>query len=138
MISTCSSKSARLASWSRRSDIEAATNLDVFRSVREVQRHKDGIGNALSAFALEVMLGQPETVVAKAIHECGHGLGLAQRRCEVGVRVTPVVDGRTAITDVVEIGMAGIKAVKLGDHCEFPDPRRVAKLQDIELAGASQ
>src|SRR5262245_28267596 len=49
-----------------RSDIEAATNLDVFRSVREVQCHKDDVGNAFSAFALEVMLGHPETVVAKA------------------------------------------------------------------------
>ena len=102
-----------------RSDIEAATNLDVFRSVREVQCHKDGVGNAFSAFALEVMLGHPETVVAKAIHERGHGLGLAQRSCEVGVRVTPLVDRRSAITDVVEVGMTGIEAVKLGDHREF-------------------
>src|SRR5262249_10098713 len=51
-----------------RSDIEAATDLEVFRSVREVQCHKDGVGNAFSAFALEVMLGHPETVVAKGIH----------------------------------------------------------------------
>src|SRR5215472_13710657 len=96
-----------------RSDIEAATNLDVFRSVREVQCHKDGVGNAFSAFALEVMLGHPETIVAKAIHERGHGLGLAQCSCEVRVRVTPLVDGRSAITDVVEVGMTGIEAVKL-------------------------
>src|SRR5262249_17745012 len=66
-----------------RSDIEAATNLDVFRSVREVQCHKDGVGNAFSAFGLEVVLGHPETIVAKPIHERGHGLGLAQRSCEV-------------------------------------------------------
>src|SRR5262245_40021315 len=68
-----------------RSDIEAATNLDVFRSVREVQCHKDGVGNAFSAFALEVMLSHPETVVAKTIHERGHRLGLAQRSCKVRV-----------------------------------------------------
>jgi hypothetical protein len=107
-----------------RSDIEAATNLDVFRSVREVQCHKDGVGNAFSAFALEVMLGHPETVVAKAIHERGHGLGLAQRSCKVRVRVTPLVDGRPAITDVVEVGMTGIEAVKLGDHREFSVPNQ--------------
>src|SRR5262249_19236186 len=102
-----------------RSDIEAATDLEVFRSVREVQCHKDGVGNAFRAFALEVMLGHPETVVAKGIHERGHGLGLAQRSCKVHVRVTPVVDGRSAITDVVEVGMTGIEAVNLGDHREF-------------------
>src|SRR5262249_23624351 len=56
------------------------------------------------------------------IHERGHGLGLAQRSCKVRVRVTPLVDGRPAITDVVEVGMTGIEAVKLGDHCEFSVP----------------
>src|SRR5260370_20365621 len=111
-----------------RSDIEAATNLDVFRSVREVQCHKDGVGNAFTAFALEVVLGHPETVVAKAIHERGHGLGLAQRSCEVGVRVTPFVDGRSAITDVVEVGMTGIEAVKLGDHREFSVPTNQGRI----------
>src|SRR5712691_7808914 len=121
-----------------RSDIEAATNLDVFRSVREVQCHKDGVGNAFSAFALEVMLGHPETVVAKAIHERGHGLGLAQRSCKVRVSVTPLVDGRPAITDVVEVGMTGIEAVKLGDHREFSVPPARAELQGIELAFVSQ
>src|SRR6516164_11218253 len=42
--------------------------------------------------------------------------------CEVGVRVTPLVDGRSAIPDVVEVGMTGIEAVKLGDHREFWSP----------------
>src|SRR6266851_6859252 len=74
---------------------------------------------AFGAFGLEVMLGQPETVVAKAIHELGHGLGLTQRSCEMRVRVAPLVNGRPAIADVVEVGMTGIEAVKLGDHREF-------------------
>src|SRR5262249_31964872 len=86
-----------------RSDIEATTNFDVFRSVREVQCHKDGVGNAFSALALEVMLAHQKTVVAKAIHERGHGLGFAERSCGVSVRVTPLVEGRPAITDVVEV-----------------------------------
>src|SRR6516164_762417 len=68
------------------------------------------------------MLRHPETVVAKAIHQRGHGLGLAQCSCEVGVRITPLVDGRSAIPDVVEVGMTGIEAVKLGDHREFSVP----------------
>src|SRR5262249_36927203 len=119
-----------------RSDIEATTNLDVFRSVREVQCHKDDVGNAFSPSALEVMLGHPETVVAKAIHERGHGLGLAQCSCEVGVRVTPLVDGRSAIPDVVEVGMTGIEAVKLGDHRESSQ-RRIAgyRIRNGQSAG---
>jgi hypothetical protein len=68
------------------------------------------------------LLGHPETVVAKAVHELGHGLGLAQRSCEVRVRVPPLIDGRATIADVVEVGMTGIEAVKLGDHREFSGP----------------
>src|SRR5262249_17570777 len=105
-----------------RSNIEAATNFDVFRSVREVQCNKDGVGNAFSAFALEVMLGHPETVVARAIEGRGRGLGFAQRSGRGGVGVPPLVEGRPAITDVVEVGMTGIEAVKLGDHREFSVP----------------
>ena len=119
-----------------RSDIEAATDLDVPRLVGEVQRHEDSVGNALRAFGLEVMLGEPETVVAQAIHEPGHGLGLAQRRCEVRVGITPLVDGRPSIADIVEVGVTGKKAVKLGDH-SVPLPAR-AELKDIELARIGQ
>src|SRR5258708_13285068 len=68
-----------------RRDIEAATNLDVFRSVREVQCHKDGVGNAFSAFGLEVILAHPETVVAKATHKRAHGLALPHPSCNVDV-----------------------------------------------------
>src|SRR5262249_56003461 len=107
-------------------EMEGGTGFGVFGSVGEVEWHKDGVGDAFSAFALEVMLGHPETVVAEAIHERGHGLGLAQRSCKVRVRVTPLVDGRSAITDVVEVGMTGIEAVKLGDHREFSVPHQPA------------
>src|SRR5258708_243735 len=86
------------------------------------------------AFGLEVMLGHPETVVAKAIHERGHGLGLAQRSCEVGVRVTPLVDGRSGITDVVEVGMTGIEAVKLGDHREFSVPTNQGRIAGYRIS----
>ena len=72
-----------------------------------MQCHENGVGNALGAFMLEVVFGHPEAVVAKAIHEFGHGLGLAQGGCEMRVRVTSLVDRRPAIADVVEVGMAG-------------------------------
>src|SRR5262249_31067377 len=62
------------------------------------------------------------------------GLGLAQRSCEVGVRVTPLVDGRSAITDVVEIGMTGIEAVKLGDHREFSVPTSQGRIAGYRIS----
>src|SRR5262245_63958908 len=80
------------------------------------------------------MLGNPQTVVAKAIHERGYRLGLAQRSCKVRVRVTPIVDGRPAITDVVEVGMTGIEAVKLGDHREFSVPTSQGRIAGYRIS----
>ena len=88
--------------------------------MRQVHRHQDVVGDAFGAFALEVMLGHPETVVAEAVHQLGHGLGLAERGRQVRVPVAPLVDGRAAVANVVEVGMAGKKAVELGDHGAFP------------------
>src|SRR5256885_13044792 len=54
----------------------SAAELDVLRQMREVQcRHQD-VGNALVAFALKMMLGHPEGVVADPVHQPGHRLGL--------------------------------------------------------------
>ena len=54
----------------------------------------------------------------------------------VRVGITPLVDGRPSIADIVQVGMTGKKAVKLGDH-SVPLPARV-ELKDIELAMVSQ
>jgi len=62
-----------------RGDVEAAADIDVFRDMRQVQRHQQHVGNALGAFALEVMLGHPEGVVAEAIHLLRDRLCLPQR-----------------------------------------------------------
>ena len=97
-------------------DVEAAADLDVFRAVREVHAHQDVVGDALGALALEMVLGHPEAVVAEPVHQHRHGLGLGQRGREMRVRITPRVDGRAAVADVVEIGVAGVEAVELGDH----------------------
>src|SRR2546428_6639644 len=51
-----------------RRDVEAAANLDVLRDVAEVQGQQQDVRDALVPFALEVMLGQPEGVIAPPIH----------------------------------------------------------------------
>ncbi len=43
------------------------------------------VGDALGAFALEMVLGHPERVVAEPVHQLGHGLGLVERGGEVVV-----------------------------------------------------
>src|ERR1700730_10147495 len=83
--------------------------------------HQDGVGDALGAFALEVMLGHPEAVVAEPVHQLGHRFCLAKGAGEMGVRKAPLIDWRAAITEVVEVGVAGKKAVELADHERSPD-----------------
>jgi len=97
-------------------DVEAAADLDVLRAVREVHAHQDVVGDALGAFALEMVLGHPEAVVAELIHQHGHRLGLGQRARKMRIRIAPFVDRRAAVADVVEVGVAGVEAVELGDH----------------------
>jgi hypothetical protein len=104
-----------------RHDVEAASDLQVLGDAAQMHRHHQEVGDALGAFALEMMLGHPEAVVAEAVHQLGHVLGLAQRGGQMPVVVAPLVDRRAAIADVVEVGMAGKQAVKLGDHGVFPD-----------------
>src|SRR5262249_949558 len=62
---------------------------------------------------------QRTSIGCGALASLNAGITFAQRSCEVGIRVTSLVDGRAAITVVVEVGMTGIEAVKLGDHREF-------------------
>src|SRR5262245_5533546 len=79
------------------------------------------------------MLGRPETVVAEPIHQLGHGLRLAQRSGQMRIAVTPLVDGRTAIADIVEVGMAGKKAIKLRDHNARPGWARRGNITPLIL-----
>ena len=84
--------------------------------VREMQRHHQHVGNALGAFALEMMFRHPERVVAVAVHQHRHRLRLLQRGGEMLVGIQPIVDRRARVTNVVEIDMARVQAVEFRDH----------------------
>ncbi len=68
-----------------RRDVEAAADLHVFGHVGQVQRHHQHVGDALGAFALEVMFGHPEGGVAEAVHLLRDGLGFAEGGGQMGV-----------------------------------------------------
>src|SRR5215510_3667291 len=101
-------------------DVETAADFDGLGKVRQVHGQQYGVGDAFGALALEVMLGGPKAVVAEGVHKFGHGLRLAERSGQVRVRVASLVDGRAAVTNVIEIGMTGKETIKLGDHEAFP------------------
>src|SRR5262245_22221299 len=103
-----------------RGDVETAADFEGLGKVRQVHGQQDVVGDAFGALTLEVMLGGPKAVIAESVHKSGHGLGLAERSGQVRVRIAPLVDGRAAVADVIEIGMTGKEAIKLGDHEAFP------------------
>jgi hypothetical protein len=99
-----------------RRDVEAAADLDVPRHVAQVQGQQQHVGDALVPFALEVVLGQPEGVVAGAVHELGDGLGLGEHRGQVLVGQPALVDRRAVQALVVQIHVTREQAPEAPDH----------------------
>ncbi len=90
-----------------RRDVEAAADIETPGEVGEVQRHHHDVGDALVAFALEMMLGHPEGVVAETVHELRHALRLVEDGGELLVRIAPLVGGRRVLAHVAKVDVAG-------------------------------
>jgi hypothetical protein len=103
-----------------RRDIEAAADLEVRGDVAEVQGQHQDIRDALVSLALEVVLGQPEGVVAGPVHELRDGLALGKHRRQILVG-EPAVVGRSAVQPlVVQIDVTREQAAKSRDHARIP------------------
>ena len=105
-----------------RRDVEAAADADVLREVAEVQGQHQHVRDALVAFALEVVLGQPEDVVAGPVHQLRDGLALRKHRRQVLVGEPAIVRGRAVEPLVVQIHVAREQAAEARDH---DGPRQV-------------
>ena len=99
-----------------RRDVEAAAHADVLREVAEMERQHQHVRDALVAFALEVVLGQPEDVVAGAVHQLRDGLALREHRRQPLVGEPAVVRGRAVEALVVQIHVTREEAAEAGDH----------------------
>jgi hypothetical protein len=109
-----------------RRDVEAAANADVLGDVAEVEGQHEHVGDALVPLALEVVLGQPEGIVARAVHELGNGLALGKHRGQVLVGEPAIVRRRAVQPLVVQIDVAREQAAKPRDHDEIPPASGVA------------
>jgi hypothetical protein len=97
-------------------DVEAAADPDVPREVTEVQGQHQHVGNALVPLALEVVLGQPEGVVAGPVHQPGDGLALREHRGQVVVGQPASVHRSAVQSLVVQVDVARVQAAKPRDH----------------------
>src|SRR5262249_45921118 len=71
---------------------------------------------ALVAFVLEMVLGEPQRIVAALVHHLGDRFGLVEDRGELVVRITPVVGGGGILTVVGDVDVTGIHRHEFVDH----------------------
>src|SRR5262249_32030382 len=86
----------------------------------EVYRVNQEIRDALVALVLEMVLRQPERVVAEVVHGPRERFGLLEHRGEVVVGITPLVGRRGVLPHVAEIDVPRIERRELGDHKRAP------------------
>jgi hypothetical protein len=103
--------------------------------------HQD-VRNALVPLVLEVVLGQPEDVVAVLVHASRDGLGLVEDRRQVLVRVAPLVGRRGHLAHVAQIHVPGIDGRELADHVGVPpraepSSRVVGRSRQVNLTTSS-
>ena len=97
-------------------DVEAAAELDALGEVCEVEGQHEYVGDALVPLALEVVLGQPEYVVAALVHGAGYRRRLVEHRRQVLVGQPAVVHRRPVEADIVEVNVAGVEVTELLNH----------------------
>jgi hypothetical protein len=98
-----------------RRDVEAAAEVDTFGDMREVERRHQHVRNAFHAFVLEMVLRHPKGVVARPVHQLRHRLAFVEDAGEMLVWIAAVVPRHPAITDILDVHMAGKQAVKFRD-----------------------
>ena len=89
-------------------DVEAAADAEPRGQVRQVHADHQDVRQALVALVLEVVLGQPERVVAVLVHAARDGLGLREDGRQVLVGVAALVGRRGVLAHVAEIDVAGV------------------------------
>ena len=97
-------------------DVEAAPDAKPRGQVPQVDGEHQDVGDALVALVLEVVLGQPEGVVAVLVHAARDGLGLVKHRRQVRVRVSAFVRGSGHLAHVAQVHVPGIDGRELADH----------------------
>ncbi len=104
-----------------RRDVEATTDLELLGHVRQMHRHHQDIRETLVAFVLEMMLGEPQGLVAQLIHLLGDRLGLFIDAGEMLVGIAPLIRRSGVLPAIGKIDMAGINGGEFVDHLGPPD-----------------
>ena len=99
-----------------RSDVEAAADPEAPGLVGQIDGHHEDVRDAFVTFWLEVVLGEPERVVAPVVEHAREGARLLQGRGQVFVGKAASIHGGAAVPDVVHVDVTGVQAVEFRDH----------------------
>ena len=105
-----------------REHVEGASELEPPRLGREPQRELDEVRKHLVAFALEVMLGRPQGVVAEVVHQLGDVARREERLAQLVVGVATGVGRRPVQSDIFQIHLADVEHVESLDHLAVHPP----------------
>ena len=105
-------------------DVEATPKLDPPRQVRQMNRQHQDVRYDLISFALEMVLREPENVVAFAIHKRGDGGSLVEDGHQLLVRQPALVHGRGVQAMPIEVHVAGVQATEASNHGDLRRCRR--------------
>src|SRR5205823_6774269 len=97
-------------------DVEAAADLDALGDVGEVDGVEQEVGNDLVALVLEMVLREPDRVIARLVHAFRDGVGLVEDRRQALVGEAPLVGGRRVLAHVRQVHVAGVDGREFGDH----------------------
>src|SRR5262249_51615127 len=89
---------------------------------REPERELDQVREDLVAFALEMMLRGPQSVVAEIVHQLGDVARREERLAQLGVVVAPGIGRGAPETDVLEVHLADPEHVEPLNHLAAHPP----------------
>ena len=91
--------------------LKNAPNFKALGLIRQVQTQQRHVADAAVTLALKVVLGQPERVVSRALHELGETESLVEDRRQVGVALPPRMRRRPPKSEIRHLDMAAVKGV---------------------------
>src|SRR5262249_10504796 len=116
-------------------DIEAAAEFEALGMLGKPQAPHEEVRDTLVPFALEMVLGRPEDVIAQLIHELGDLLRNVKGACKALVRIPALVGRRPSKADTIALQhMSGIQDRKILNH-RFSLPPHVRAVGAMPRSG---
>jgi hypothetical protein len=97
-------------------DVERAADLHAPGAMGEVHRQHGNVGDALVAFVLEMVLGQPQRLVAERVGGARQRRGRVEHLEQPRVGITPVVGRHTVETAPLELDVPDVQRGEPRDH----------------------